>query len=191
MEAILVISNEPALAETLASELGEFSLTPAAAQEAAALIQNGSYDLIIIDNETNFHPDITNGNIIKLIRPVRLNEAIYTIRQKLKSKTAQAKEEIALAPDCLFNMAERTLRTPDNSGRILLTDKETELLQYLISPEPQKLSRDMLLKQIWGYGESINTHTLETHIYRLRTKLRQISQSLDISFSEEEGYRLK
>lgn len=186
-----MISNGQALAETLASELGDISVTGTTVNDAGNYLHKEDYDLIIIDNDTNYQFDITQENIIKLIRPIRLSDAIYTIFQKLKSKTAQGKEEIALCLDCLFSINERVIRSIDNTVRIPLTEKEAELLQHLMQDNETELSRELLLKNIWGYNDDINTHTLETHIYRLRNKLKQASEYLDIIFSAEGHYRLR
>ena len=190
MESLLVISNDPALAETLASELPDFSITGVPAKDAEQYVHKEAYCLVIIDGAADFTVDIALENIIKLTRPIRLSDAIYTITAKVKSKTASPKEEIELAPGYFFSPAERRIGSADTTTRIALTEKEIELLQCLIRKNEEVLSRDVLLKYIWGYGEDINTHTLETHIYRLRSKLRQLSDGLDIVFSEEGGYQL-
>ncbi len=191
MESLLVISNEPALAETLASELPHLSVIGVPAKDAEHYIHKEGYCLVIIDGDADCAVDITLENIIKLTRPIRLSDAVYTINTKVKSKTASSKEEIELAPGYFFFPAERQIRSDAGAISIALTEKEIELLQYLVRKDDAVLSRDVLLKYIWGYGEDINTHTLETHIYRLRGKLRQLSDTLDIVFSEEGGYRLK
>ena len=191
MESLLVISNESALAETLASELPEFAITAARANDADHYLHKENFSLIIIDSDTNYPIDTTIKNSVKLTRPIRLSDAIYTISQQLKSKTTSAKEEIEIAGVCNFSPAERLLRPINGATHVTLTEKEVELLQYLVENKKETLSREALLKNIWGYGDDINTHTLETHIYRLRGKLKQLDETLDIVFSEESGYRIQ
>lgn len=190
MQSLLVISDEPGLAETLASELGEFAVTGVHTTDAEKVLHKGDYSLVIVDSAVDYPVDKESESTIKLVRPIRLSEAIYTILQKVKSKTTATKEEITLADGYVFLPAERLIRSCDTTREIVLTEKEVELLQRLIKSNGEVLSRDALLRDIWGYNSDVNTHTLETHIYRLRSKLKQASQSLDIIFLEEGGYQL-
>jgi DNA-binding winged helix-turn-helix (wHTH) protein len=190
MQSVLVISDDPAFAETLASELPELSVTGVRANDAEGEAHKGGYCLTVIDGDANCDMDNLLENSIKFTRPIRLNDVVYAIAARVKSKTILPKEEMEFAPGCLFLPTERQVRSADADIRIALTEKEVELLQKLILHDDAILSRDILLKYIWGYGEDINTHTLETHIYRLRGKLRQLNGALDIVFSEEGGYRL-
>ncbi len=74
-----------------------------------------------------------------------------------------------------------------------LTEKEVALIEYLLRAEGKIIPREALLGDIWGYGEDINTHTLETHIYRLRAKLAESLPQPDFLQIEtaDGGYRLK
>ncbi len=191
MEPLLVISDEPALAETLASELHGFTVTGVRASDAEKFLYNSVFSLIVIDGDTHYPVHDGIRNAVKLNRPIRLREAIYTIKQQLKSRTVPEKEEIRLAGGHLFSVQDKTICSDDGTTRVTLTDKEAELLRYIGRNHQEILSRSELLKNVWGYGNDINTHTLETHIYRLRSKLKQLDENLDIVFSEEGGYRLK
>jgi len=191
MQSLLIISSEPAVTETLASELTEFAVTGVRPQDAETYVHNENFCLVIIDNDTNYSIDNTIKNTIILTRPIRLSDAIYTIRKQVKSKTAISREETEFLPGYFFSAAERHIRVANGDSSVSLTDKEVDLLQQLTKVNTSPLSRDKLLKAVWGYGDDINTHTLETHIYRLRGKLKQLNDALDIVFSEEGGYRLK
>ena len=63
------------------------------------------------------------------------------------------------------------LRVPDQGRRIRLTDKETKILRYLSRTPGKDVTRQTLLSEVWGYNHTIDTHTVETHIYRLRQKM--------------------
>lgn len=79
----------------------------------------------------------------------------------------------------------------DREGqRTRLTEKETELLKCLLRAEPRAVSRNELLEEVWGYSPSIATHTLETHVYRLRRKLDPEGSGETILATEPGGYRL-
>ena len=71
-----------------------------------------------------------------------------------------------------------------------LTDKETSILKYLYRQGPKTISRDILLKEVWGYNNRVTTHTLETHIYRLRQKIERDPANARLLVTEEGGYRL-
>lgn len=84
-----------------------------------------------------------------------------------------------------FNFAARILSREDEE--IKLTDKEAALLNYLHA-RTEPVDKETLLREIWGYGEGISTHTLETHVYRLRQKLE--ATGITFSAANGDGYRL-
>lgn len=84
-----------------------------------------------------------------------------------------------------FNFAGRILSRENEE--IKLTDKEAALLNYLHA-QTEPVDKETLLREIWGYGEGISTHTLETHIYRLRQKLE--ATGITFSAANGDGYRL-
>lgn len=192
MDSLLVISNEPGLAETLTSELPECAITSVRLEQAAQSVHTQEFRLILIDEDSS--PRVTlpevKAPVIRLTRPVRLNALLYSIHEQLQSKSGSVREELPLCPGYCFSPMERVLRATDSDARIALTEKEVELLLCLLEQKDKTVPRDVLLKRVWGYSDDIATHTLETHIYRLRGKLRQASNSIDIVFSDEGGYRL-
>jgi DNA-binding response OmpR family regulator len=64
-------------------------------------------------------------------------------------------------------------------------------LKYLYRSGPKAVSRDELLKEVWGYNAAVTTHTLETHIYRLRQKIETDAQVPKLLLTETGGYRLQ
>ncbi|MBO4521297.1 MAG: response regulator transcription factor [Alphaproteobacteria bacterium] len=84
-----------------------------------------------------------------------------------------------------FNFAGKILSRDEEEIR--LTDKEAALLNYLHA-KTEAVDKETLLREIWGYGEGITTHTLETHIYRLRQKLE--TTGITFSAANGDGYRL-
>jgi len=101
------------------------------------------------------------------------------------------------APDVAFSLGPwvfapraRTLSPKDATEVVKLTDKEAALLEYLCAATTS-VSRDELLASIWGYDTTIDTHTLETHIYRLRRKLMALTpDGPDVFLSEQSGYQI-
>jgi hypothetical protein len=74
---------------------------------------------------------------------------------------------------------------------ISLTEKEVALLMYLYNAENSAVPKTELLKAIWRYDNEADTHTLETHIYRLRQKINVNDTDADIIVTELNGYRLR
>ncbi|GHF15359.1 DNA-binding response regulator [Kordiimonas sediminis] len=90
-----------------------------------------------------------------------------------------------------FQPSAKTLVVNDNGKKIRLTEKETSILKYLYKAQGSAVSRDELLAEVWGYNSGVTTHTLETHIYRLRQKI-EAEQNIDrILVTEQGGYSLK
>src|SRR5437868_6131361 len=71
-----------------------------------------------------------------------------------------------------------------------LTEKETAILKYLYRAGAKVIGRDTLLGEVWGYNAGVTTHTLETHIYRLRQKIEREPAKAEILVTEPGGYRL-
>ena len=77
------------------------------------------------------------------------------------------------------------------NSSLYLTDKENEIFQFLIENIGSKVARKQLLSQVWSYNENIDTHTLETHIYTLRKKIKKKLGLTNLILHEEDGYQVK
>lgn len=86
-----------------------------------------------------------------------------------------------------FNRHSR-LMIDDQGATIRLTEKETAILAYLLDAGARVVPRQELLGEVWGYAQAVSTHTVETHVYRLRRKLEAASAPLIVT--EDGGYRL-
>ena len=75
--------------------------------------------------------------------------------------------------------------------KIRLTEKETNILKYLYRNGAKPVGREELLREVWGYNSGVTTHTLETHVYRLRQKIEPDAQSPRLLLTETGGYRLQ
>ncbi len=75
--------------------------------------------------------------------------------------------------------------------KIRLTEKETNILKYLYRAGGKPVSREELLTEVWGYNAGVTTHTLETHVYRLRQKIEPDPAVAQILLTEAGGYRLQ
>ncbi|MBU6475775.1 MAG: winged helix-turn-helix domain-containing protein [Alphaproteobacteria bacterium] len=89
----------------------------------------------------------------------------------------------------LFKPREKLLARPQGAD-IPLTDREADILAFLARHAPLAVGREALLKNVWRYGEGVDTHTLETHIYRLRQKIEESAEAPRLLLTEAGGYRL-
>ncbi len=105
---------------------------------------------------------------LELNTPCILNELKEHIRSLLrKRENAPAFEN----KDFLFEGTKRLLTNKQTHEQIRLTEKETELISYLIKSLPQSVTKSDLLTEVWNYNPDTETHTVETHIYALRQKM--------------------
>ncbi len=98
--------------------------------------------------------------------------------------------------DAVFNIGPYTFKpaskmlVDEKGSKIRLTEKETSILKYLYRSGEKVVTRDVLLHEVWGYNASVTTHTLETHIYRLRQKIEKDPSSAELLITELGGYKL-
>jgi DNA-binding response OmpR family regulator len=88
-----------------------------------------------------------------------------------------------------FRPSSKLLLNPDGS-KVRLTEKETSILRYLYRAGQRPVSRETLLQEVWAYNSGVTTHTLETHIYRLRQKIEKDATAPTILVTEAGGYKL-
>jgi DNA-binding response OmpR family regulator len=122
-------------------------------------------------------------------KPFKFNVLLARIRAHLRSHESSEDAVFAIGP-YEFRPAMKTL--VDGQGRrVRLTEKETNILKYLYRAGAKSVPRDELLREVWGYNSGVTTHTLETHIYRLRQKVEPEATSPQLLITETGGYRLQ
>jgi DNA-binding winged helix-turn-helix (wHTH) protein len=110
--------------------------------------------------------------------------------RRLQQLLAQAEDgEFAVGPYSCSPL-DRCLYKEDRSEQARLTEKEVRLLRALKEAGPQGLGRDSLLNSVWGYSSALDTHTLETHIYRLRQKMESDPEQPRYLVTMDGGYQL-
>ncbi len=98
--------------------------------------------------------------------------------------------------DAVFKIGEYTFKPSakillrDDKRKIRLTEKETSILKFLYRASDQVVGRDVLLHEVWGYNAGVTTHTLETHVYRLRQKIERDPSHAELLVTEAGGYKL-
>ncbi len=121
-------------------------------------------------------------------KPFKFPVLLARIRAQLRQHEQSEDAVFTLGP-YTFKPAMKMLITEDEK-KIRLTEKETNILKYLYRSTDGVVPRDVLLHEVWGYNAGVTTHTLETHIYRLRQKIESDPSNARLLVTESGGYRL-
>ena len=118
--------------------------------------------------------------------PVKIIEIVEKINIYLLKRRFNKQSDIKIN-DFEIDINSRTIK---NQGKKLkLTEKEIEIILYLNNSKESK-TIDKLQKEVWGHANNLETHTVETHIYRLRKKINEVFKDKDFIVSTKKGYRL-
>ncbi|GIR52966.1 MAG: winged helix-turn-helix domain-containing protein [Pseudomonadota bacterium] len=123
-----------------------------------------------------------------VLKPIKVSDLLTAISRKIALQNSGGKD-LKIA-NYGFRRNEKVLINLDTEVRVRLTEKETDILWQLWQAPQNELSRQKLLSDVWGYNDEISSHTLETHIYRLRKKIENSSSEASILTTTENGYRL-
>ncbi len=121
-------------------------------------------------------------------KPFKFPVLLARIRAQLRQHE-QSEDAVFRIGPYTFKPAMKMLITEDDR-KIRLTEKETNILKFLYRSTDGVVARDVLLHEVWGYNAGVTTHTLETHIYRLRQKIEPDPSNARILVTESGGYRL-
>jgi DNA-binding response OmpR family regulator len=123
-----------------------------------------------------------------MVKPFRFAVLLARIRAHLRQHE-QSEDATFSIGSYTFRPAAKMLLEPAG-GKIRLTEKETAILKYLYRAGDRIVTRDILLSEVWGYNSGVTTHTLETHIYRLRQKIERDPSHAELLITEAGGYKL-
>ena len=121
-------------------------------------------------------------------KPFKFPVLLARIRAQLRQHEQSEDAVFQLGP-YTFKPSMKMLITEDDK-KIRLTEKETNILKFLYRSSDGVVPRDVLLHEVWGYNAGVTTHTLETHIYRLRQKIEPDPSNARLLVTESGGYRL-
>ncbi len=121
-------------------------------------------------------------------KPFKFPVLLARIRAQLRQHEQSEDAVFQLGP-YTFKPANKMLITEEDR-KIRLTEKETNILKFLYRATDGVVARDILLHEVWGYNAGVTTHTLETHIYRLRQKIEPDPSNAQLLVTESGGYRL-
>lgn len=122
-------------------------------------------------------------------KPFRVGVLLARLRAQLRQHEQSENALFSIGP-FTFRPAAKQLEDPSKGRKIRLTEKETQILKYLYRADGQVVKREKLLNEVWGYNAQVTTHTLETHVYRLRQKIETDPAHATILVTEPGGYRL-
>lgn len=122
-------------------------------------------------------------------KPFKLNVLLARLRAHLRQHESSEDAVFQIGP-YTFKPSGKLLIVNANGKKVRLTEKEAAILKYLYRAEGQIVARDKLLSEVWGYNANVTTHTLETHVYRLRQKIEANPAKAVILVTEGGGYKL-
>ncbi|WP_185984360.1 response regulator transcription factor [Aureimonas mangrovi] len=121
-------------------------------------------------------------------KPFRFAVLLARIRAQLRQHEQSEDATFQVGP-YVFRPSQKAL-TDEKGGKIRLTEKETAIIRYLYRADRRVVTRDVLLEEVWGYNSGVTTHTLETHVYRLRQKIEPDPSNARLIVTESGGYKL-
>ena len=124
-----------------------------------------------------------------IAKPFRMSELLARLRAQLRVFDSSEDAIFTIGP-YLFRPSAKLLLEPARNRKLRLTDKEIAILKYLYRAGGKPVPRQVLLNEVWGYNSAVTTHTLETHIYRLRQKIEPRPGETTLLVTEPGGYRL-
>jgi DNA-binding response OmpR family regulator len=122
-------------------------------------------------------------------KPFRLSVLLARLRAHLRQSEHRDDAIFTIGPYS-FRPSAKLLTEPGTRKKVRLTEKETAILKYLYRAGDRVIDRDTLLGEVWGYNAGVTTHTLETHVYRLRQKIERDPAAAEILVTAPGGYRL-
>jgi DNA-binding response OmpR family regulator len=124
-----------------------------------------------------------------VVKPFHLGVLLARIRSQLRQHERSEDAVFTIGPFS-FRPAAKMLQDDKANRKIRLTEKESAILKFLYRAGEKVTSREVLLNEVWGYNAGVTTHTLETHVYRLRQKIERDPSNAEILVTMPGGYRL-
>jgi DNA-binding response OmpR family regulator len=122
-------------------------------------------------------------------KPFRIGVLMARLRAHVREHEQSEYAVFQIGPYS-FRPAAKLMLDTENDKKVRLTDKETAIIKFLYLAGERVVGRDVLLGELWGYNAGVTTHTLETHVYRLRQKIERDPSNAVLLVTEPNGYRL-
>ena len=162
-------------------------------RESVKLLRKGGFKAPIImltghDTDSDTILGLEAGANDYVAKPFKFAVLLARMRAQLRTHE-QSEDAVFTVGPYTFRPSQKMLMEEDGS-KVRLTEKETAIMKYLYRAEQKVIGRDELLEQVWGYNSGVTTHTLETHIYRLRQKIEKEPSNARLLVTEGGGYKL-
>jgi DNA-binding response OmpR family regulator len=162
-------------------------------REAVKLLRKGGFKSPVImltghDTDSDTILGLEAGANDYVTKPFRFAVLLARIRAQLRQFEQSEDATFGVGP-YLFKPSQKLLTTEDGK-KIRLTEKESAIIRYLYRAGQKVVTRDVLLEEVWGYNSGVTTHTLETHVYRLRQKIERDPSNAEILVTENGGYKI-
>lgn len=196
-ELSLAAAAEPALALLKDTRIDlvllDVNLPDMDGREACKLMRKQGYAGPVImltaqDSDSDQILGLDSGANDYVTKPFRFTVLQARIRAQLRAASQSEQAVFTIGP-YLFKPSAKFLQA-GSGPKIRLTEKETAILKYLLKAGERVVARDVLLHEVWGYHAGVTTHTLETHIYRLRQKIEREPAQAEILVTDTGGYKL-
>jgi DNA-binding response OmpR family regulator len=162
-------------------------------REAARILRRNGFKAPMImltghDTDSDIVLGLESGANDYVTKPFRFAVLLARVRTLLR--------QYETSEDAVFTIGPYTFRPSSklllnlNGSKVRLTEKETSILRRLYRAGQRSVTRQTLLQEVWGYNSEVTTHTLETHIYRLRQKIEKDAIVPAILITEVGGYKL-
>ena len=145
--------------------------------------------LTAVDTDADAILGLDSGANDYVTKPFRLGVLLARIRAQLR-QFEQSEDAVFTIGPYSFRPSAKMLLDEAKNSKVRLTEKETAILKYLYRVGNKVVGRDTLLGEVWGYNAGVTTHTLETHVYRLRQKIEEDPSNAKLLVTEPGGYRL-
>ncbi len=180
-------------AERLDLAIMDVGLPDMDGREAVRLMREGGFRSPIVmltaqGSEADTVMGLESGANDYVTKPFKFAVLLARIRAHLRQHEASEDAVFQIGPYSFKPGAK--LLVNEKGSKLKLTEKETAILRFLYRAGQKVVTRDVLLQEVWGYNAAVTTHTLETHIYRLRQKIEPNPASARILVTEAGGYKL-
>jgi DNA-binding response OmpR family regulator len=142
------------------------------------------------DSENDIVSGLEAGANDYVAKPFRLTELLARMRAQLRVFD-NSEDAVFTIGHYMFRPSARLLLEPTKNRKVRLTDKECRILKYLLRANAAPVNRATLLADVWGFNSGVTTHTLETHIYRLRQKMESDPGNPQLLLTDRGAYRLE
>ena len=163
-------------------------------RELCKVMRRGGHKMPIImltaaDTDADTILGLESGANDYITKPFRIAVLLARMRAQLRQHE-QSEDAVFTIGPYTFRPSAKLLLDGETNRKIRLTEKETAIIKYLYRSGGQVVARGVLLDEVWGYNAAVATHTLETHIYRLRQKIEREPANATLLVTEPGGYRL-